>query len=144
MLARRLGLTGAEDRVRAEFAGIAAAAADGDPACLAVISESARYVSAAILSLTNVMDLDQVVLSGPAFAEAGSIYLRAAQEAVTQLSFMRQVHPVSIELSQLGLRSAAIGAATVALDANLLTHDTRRPSSATVHVATRPAALPVS
>ena len=72
------------------------------------------------------MDLDRVVLSGPAFAEAGPIYLAAAQEAVSQLSFMRQVHPVTIELSQLGLRSAAIGAATVALDANLLTRDRDR------------------
>lgn len=69
----------------------------------------------------NIMDLDRVVLSGPSFAEAGPLYLQAAQDAVGRLSFVRQVHPVTIELSQLGLQPAAVGAATVALDRSLLT-----------------------
>lgn len=125
-LARRFALTGADDRIRPEFAAIAGAAEAGDAGCLRLIEESARYVGAAILSLANVMDLDRVVLSGPTFTEAGSIYLRAARDAVGRLSFMRQVHPVTIELSQLGLQSAAIGAATVALDGNLLTTKTGR------------------
>jgi len=125
-LARRFALTGADDRIRPEFAAIAGAAEAGDAGCLRLIEESARYVGAAILSLANVMDLDRVVLSGPMFTEAGSIYLRAARDAVGRLSFMRQVHPVTIELSQLGLKSAAIGAATVALDGNLLTTKTGR------------------
>lgn len=118
-LAEQLGLTGEEKNVRAEFDMIARAAVDGDAQCLELVEESARYVAATILSLCNVLDLDRVVLSGPGFAEAAPIYLRAVQSAVDRLSFMRQVHPVRIELSHLGLRSAAIGAATVALNGNL-------------------------
>ncbi|NAZ85651.1 ROK family transcriptional regulator [Kineococcus indalonis] len=119
-VAARLGLTGTPQDLRADFAAVAAAAVAGDADCSVLVRESARYVSAAVLSLANVMDLDRVVLSGPAFAEAGPLYLDAAQDAVSNLSFMRQVHPVTIELSQLGLSSAAVGAATVALDENLL------------------------
>lgn len=120
-VARRLALTGQPESIRADFAAVAAAASRDDADCLPLVQASARYVAAAILTLANVMDLDRVVLSGPAFAEAGPIYLRAVRDAVGRLSFMRQVHPVTIELSQLGLQSAAIGAATVALDGNLLT-----------------------
>lgn len=142
-LASRLGLTGAQERTRTEFAGIATAAVRGDAACLQLISESARYVSAAILSLANVMDLNRVVLSGPAFAEAGELYRRAAHDVVSDHSFLRQVHRVSVELSQLGLRSAAIGAATVALDANLLTHESGRPALSGASRSTRPGLAPL-
>ena len=136
-VATRLGLTGAPQDLRADFASIAAAAVAQDADCLALVQESARYVSAAVLSLTNVMDLDRVVLSGPAFAEAGPLYLSAAHRAVSELSFMRQVHPVTIELSQLGLSSAAVGAATVALDENLLA-----PAGPTAEPAGEQALLP--
>ncbi|WP_205708713.1 ROK family protein [Kineococcus siccus] len=124
-LAAALGLSGHPDRVRADFAAIAGAAAAGAAVtggadCLDVVRDSARNVAAAVLSLTNVMDLDRVVLSGPAFAEAGAIYRDAVRDAVSGLSFLRQVHPVVVELSQLGLQSAAIGAATVALDGGLI------------------------
>jgi predicted NBD/HSP70 family sugar kinase len=124
----RLGLSRKNDRVRADFAAIAAAAAGGDPDCRPLLEESARYVSAAILSLATVMDLDRVVLSGPGFAEAGPIYLAATEAALDRLFFLRQVHPVTIELSQLGLRSAAIGAATVALQSNLTRTARKQPA----------------
>lgn len=130
-LAGRIGLRGDPDSIRADFAAVAAAAAADDAECRPLVEESARYVAAAILSLANVMDLDRVVLSGPAFAEAGPLYARAAEEAVGRLAFMRQVHPVTIELSQLGLSSAAIGAATVALDEGLIPAEPGRSSLAT-------------
>jgi predicted NBD/HSP70 family sugar kinase len=132
-LAERLNLSGDPEHTRADFAAVAAAAATGDDQCLPIIEESARHVSAAILSFANVMDLDRVVLSGPAFAEAGAVYLGAAATAAERLFFLRQVHPVTVELSQLGLKSAAIGAATVALRGSL--------TKATV---ARVTALPVS
>jgi predicted NBD/HSP70 family sugar kinase len=118
-LVARLGLTGREDDVHADFAAVASAAADGDLEALELVEDSAHYVAAAILSLTNVLDLDRIVLSGPGFADAAGVYVRAAQSAVAGLAFVRQVHPVTIELSQLGLKSAATGAATVALHGSL-------------------------
>lgn len=126
-LAARLGLTGDPGRVRGDFAAIATAAIALDPVPLRLVEDSAQYVAAAILSLTNILDLDRVILSGPAFAEAGPIYLHAAQAAVSEHSFMRQSHSVSVGLSQLGMKSAAIGAATVALDDNLLPGRSSQP-----------------
>jgi hypothetical protein len=40
-----------------------------------------------------------------------NILIGAAATAAEQMLFLRQVHPVTVELSQLGLKSAAIGAA---------------------------------
>lgn len=117
--AERLGLAARPDTVRSDFARIARAAVAGDPACAHVVADSARYVAAAVLSLVNAFDVDRVTLSGPGFADAGVIYAQAARAAVDGLSFVRDVHPVAIEVSQLGLEAAAIGAATVALHANL-------------------------
>jgi predicted NBD/HSP70 family sugar kinase len=134
-LADRLQLSGSLDQVRADFAAIAAAAAGGDTECLPIIEESAQHVSAAILSFANVMDLDRVVLSGPAFAEAGSVYLRSAVAAAERLFFLRQVHPITVELSQLGLKSAAIGAATVALQGNLTEASAGRATARSVRSA---------
>ena len=118
-LARRLALSGRPEDLRADFATVALTSSD-DPKCSALLERSARYVAAAVLSLTNALDLDRIVLSGPAFADAGPLYLGEVQSAVGRLSFLRQVHPVTVSLSQLGLQSAAIGAATVALEANLV------------------------
>jgi predicted NBD/HSP70 family sugar kinase len=129
-LAERLELTGDEVRLRAEFGRVARAAMAGDAQCLALIEESARYVAAAVLSLSNVLDLDRIVLSGPGFADAAPIYARVARSAIERLSFMREVHPITFELSLLGLRSAAIGSATVALH--------RSSVAPTVRETTRP------
>lgn len=125
-VAQQLGLSGDPVDLREDFARVALAAVGGDEACRALVERSARYVAAALLSLTNVLDLDRVVLSGPAFAQAGELYLKAAQDAVDRLAFLRGVHPVVVELSQLGQRSAAVGAATVALDSHLRSPDRRR------------------
>lgn len=126
-LSRRLSLTGSADTVRADFALVAQAATAGDSACQSLIEESAAYVAKALLSLTNTLDLDRIVLSGPAFADASEYYLRAARAAVQDLSFMRQVHPVAVEPSTLETRSAAIGAATVALNEGIGSDSPRAP-----------------
>lgn len=121
-LTAALRLSGAPGEVRSDFALIARAAAQGDPACVALIEESAEYLAAALLSLTNLIDLDQLYLAGPGFADAGSIYYRIIRGRLESLAFMRSIHPIQVELSEVGLESAALGAAAVALQSELTPH----------------------
>jgi predicted NBD/HSP70 family sugar kinase len=121
-LARSLALSGDPRDLRADFALIGRAAAQGDEASVALIEESASYLAKAVLSLANVLDLDRVYLAGPGFADAGAIYFRIVQDHLDRLTFMRPVHPVHVELSEIGLESAALGAAAVALQRTLTPH----------------------
>jgi predicted NBD/HSP70 family sugar kinase len=121
-LARSLRLSGLPSELRIDFAMIARAAAQGDVKCVALIEESAVYLAKALISLTNLVDLDRLYLAGPGFADAGSIYYRIVREQLDSLAFMRSVHPVHVELSEVGLESAALGAAAVALQSELTPH----------------------
>lgn len=123
-LASSLNLSGLPAELRTDFALIARAAAQGDPACVALIEESANYLAAAVLSLANLIDLDHLYLAGPGFADAGSIYYRIIRNRLDTVSFMRSVHPVHVELSEVGLESAALGAAAVVLQSELTPHRT--------------------
>lgn len=121
-LAEALGLKGTEVELRADFSTVARAAAQGDPRCVALIEESARYLAAALLSLTNLLDLDLLYLAGPGFADAGAIYYRIIRNQLQSFAFVRAVHSVTVELSEVGLESAALGAAAVVLQSELTPH----------------------
>jgi predicted NBD/HSP70 family sugar kinase len=121
-LAKSLGLSGIPAELRMDFALIARAAAQGDKQCVELIEHSALYLAKALISLTNLIDLDHLYLAGPGFADAGSIYYRIIREQLERLAFMRSVHPVHVELSEVGLESAALGAAAVALQSELTPH----------------------
>jgi predicted NBD/HSP70 family sugar kinase len=92
---------------------------DGDPDALALIEASARILGAALLSLTNVLDLDHVVLTGPGFDIAGRIYARIVADELDRLAFVRNVHPTAVRLSQSTKDSSALGAATLVIHQQL-------------------------
>ena len=76
------------------------------------------------MSVTNLLDLDQVILAGPGFAVAGPIYLRHAQEDLARLSFVRAIHATRVTLSRASDVSAALGAASLVLHSQLTPHQT--------------------
>ncbi|MFF0268396.1 ROK family protein [Kribbella sp. NPDC004536] len=125
-LAVELGLRGRQSSVRSDFARIARLAAGGDDRCLELIEESATYLAKALLSITNLLDLDQIILAGPGFSEAGDIYVRIAAQELNRLSFVRAMHPTRIELSKLGPSAAALGAASLVLHSQLTPHQNAR------------------
>jgi predicted NBD/HSP70 family sugar kinase len=122
ILVGRLGLRGRPLSVRSDFAKIARFAATGEPKCLELIEESATYLAKALLSITNLLDLDQIILAGPGFSEAGDIYMRVAAAEINRLSFVRAMHPTRVELSKLGPSAAALGAASLVLHTQLTPH----------------------
>jgi predicted NBD/HSP70 family sugar kinase len=119
-----LGLSGKPDDIRRDAAAVAAAAAQGDPDCLPLIEESACYLAKAALGITNLLDLDQIILAGPGFGVAGDIYLRIVSSELERLSFVRAIHPTKVGLSKAGPDAAALGAASLVLHNKLTPHQT--------------------
>jgi len=123
-LAAELGLVGDPATVRQDAERVARAAAADHEQALPVIEESAFYLSRALLSVTNLLDLDQIILAGPGFETAGDIYLRRVGQALERLSFVRAVHPTRVGLSKSSDMSAALGAASLVLHSRLTPHQT--------------------
>lgn len=118
-LAARLALDPAAEDILSEFARIAAAANAGDPGALALIEQSAGYLGGAAVTMACLFDLDTIVLAGPSFAVAGSIYQARIQAEVDRRTFARHAHPVRVVPSVSGSDAAAIGGAALVLRSEL-------------------------
>jgi predicted NBD/HSP70 family sugar kinase len=123
-LAEELGLRGDPGSVREDAALVAQAAAADHEQAVPVIEESAFYLSKALVSVTNLLDLDQIILAGPGFGAAGEIYVRQIWQDLERLSFVRAVHPTRVGLSKSSDISAALGAASLVLHSRLTPHQT--------------------
>lgn len=118
-LGQRLALDPTGDDFLTEFARLAAAANAGDPAARGLVERSARYLGCAAVTMATLFDLDTVVLAGPSFAVAGSIYQSVIQEEVDRRTFARRAHPVRVVPSVSGSDAAAIGGAVLVLQSEL-------------------------
>jgi predicted NBD/HSP70 family sugar kinase len=103
-----------------EFARIAAAANAGNLEARHLIERSARYLGCAAVTITSLFDLDLIVLAGPSFAVAGSIYQTLIQHEVDRRTFARRAHPVRVVPSVSGSDAAAIGGAVLVLQSELV------------------------
>jgi predicted NBD/HSP70 family sugar kinase len=102
-----------------DFAAVANAAVLGDPLSLALIEESAEHLADAVTTVVNLLDADSLVLAGPSFTTAGSIYLTVLRRQI-QADFVAQAaHGVSVELSIQVADAAAVGAAALVLQHRL-------------------------
>ncbi|MBD3778966.1 ROK family transcriptional regulator [Cellulomonas sp. ES6] len=121
--ARALVATGTATRIRLDpggdwdndFDAVATAAVQGDEVALELIEESAEHLADAVLALTDLLDLDSVVLAGPAFAVAGTVYLRHLEQRLAHEAFAADRHPVRVALSRQVADAAAVGAASLVL-----------------------------
>ncbi|MGW7685487.1 ROK family transcriptional regulator [Kribbella sp. NPDC054772] len=114
--ARAAGLDlGADRRTGvAAFAAIARLALTGDSRAEAIIRDSAAWLALGAQTITNMYDVQLLVLTGPAFAVAGTIYLPILQERIMSSAFGRSVAP-EVVLDERGHDAAAIGAALLML-----------------------------
>lgn len=123
-LSRAAGLVGGRTRaaapVYADFAAIGRAARRGNARALALLERSAGYLAAAARTLANVMDLEVLVLTGPGFAIAGSVYLPVLRAELDTAFFARDAHPISVRLSPAAASAPAIGAAAIVLQSELV------------------------
>ncbi|MBA2893368.1 ROK family transcriptional regulator [Nonomuraea soli] len=102
---------------RLTHARVCAAAAAGDPLARSVIDEAAARLADAAVSIVNMLDIDLLVLGGPALREVGEVYRAAISEAVAGRVLARRLHAVRVEVSPIAADAAAIGAASLVFHA---------------------------
>ncbi|MEV4514416.1 ROK family transcriptional regulator [Dactylosporangium sp. NPDC049525] len=127
LVARARTIRGLADRlrIRAEdpdaraFDVLARAAIYGDEQARALIDESAAMLAEGAVALANLWDIDTLVLAGPGFAVAGSIYVTEIRRRLAQRAFARDVHDVRVDLSSNPRDSAAIGGAALVLQGSV-------------------------
>ncbi|WP_432548556.1 ROK family transcriptional regulator [Kineococcus sp. SYSU DK004] len=102
-----------------DFAAVARAARTGAPACRALLADSARYVAAAAETLVNLVDVDLLVLTGPGFAAASSIYGPAITERVGTPGRRVWGRTVGVTVSTAAATAPAVGAAALLLQERL-------------------------
>lgn len=117
--ARAAGVELVGRSVSEDFAQLARSASRGEATPLALLERSARYVAVAAQTLANVLDVAHVVLTGPSFALAGSLYLPVIEERLSRSFFARGSHPVRVGISSNAPEAAAVGAAALVLQAEL-------------------------
>ncbi len=115
-LAGRLRLDGS---VSAAYDTLARAAVSGDADAFAAIEQAAAYLSVAVTSMVNLLDLSRIVLTGPGVAVAGSIYARRLRDQLSRTAHARGRHEVLVELSAQPRNAAAIGAAALVVQASI-------------------------
>ena len=101
------------------FGRVVDAAHAGDARARAIFADSARYVAVAAQTLCSMMDVDLVVLTGPAFALAGELYLPVVQERVSR-AVVAHGHGVRVRVSAHANQAAAVGAAALVLQSELV------------------------
>lgn len=118
-LGQRLGLDPHDIDVMTNFGRIATAANAGDPTATELILRSARHLGTGVVTLMSLFDLDLIVLAGPSFAAAGSIYQSVIREEAHRRAFARRAHPLRVIASSSGADAAAIGGAVLVLQSEL-------------------------
>ncbi|GAA0428133.1 transcriptional regulator [Acrocarpospora corrugata] len=117
-LADRLGIRPDDQYARA-FDVLARAAIYGDGQARALIDESALLLADGAMTLSNLWDLDTLVLAGPGFAVAGSLYVTEIRRRLAGRAFSRGLHTVQVDLSSNPRDSAAIGGAALVLQGSV-------------------------
>jgi predicted NBD/HSP70 family sugar kinase len=102
-----------------DFTLVALAATRGNAAALALVAESAEALAGAVVSAANLLDLDSVVLAGPSFATAGSLYVQVLKRKLDARFFAASQHDVRVRLSSQVAEAAAVGGAALVLQNTL-------------------------
>ncbi|MCU1405198.1 MAG: sugar kinase [Glaciihabitans sp.] len=101
------------------FSTLAGAAAAGSPAAIAILEDTARHIAGAVVTITNLLDIDQVVFGGPFWRRIAALALPVIAELVNGDPALISPHPIHLSDSTIGEDVAAIGAGCLVLDHTL-------------------------
>lgn len=101
----------------ADHAAICAAASAGDPLAREVVGEVAARLADAAVGIVNMLDIDLLVIGGPAMREVAGLYRDVIAHAVATRPLARRLHTVRVEVSPIAADAAAIGAASLVFHA---------------------------
>jgi predicted NBD/HSP70 family sugar kinase len=115
VLAARLALAGDLEALWDDYERIALAATNGDEAARAIIVDAAQMLAVALLSVTNILDLEKIVLTGPGLDHVGSLVADTVGAELRARAFARNVHATEVTVAASGRDAAAVGAATLVI-----------------------------
>jgi predicted NBD/HSP70 family sugar kinase len=102
----------ATDEAR-RYKAVCHAAAAGDEAAVKAVRQVARVIGQGAVGLVDLLDIDLLVLGGPAFGkEISEIFLSEIGRAVNAHPLARETREVLVEESMLQTDAAAVGAAS--------------------------------
>lgn len=107
------------EAVDIRFTQLCERAASGDAAAQRVLRQAAAHMAVLVAALTNMLDVDRVVLGGPSWSRLAPVYLQELPARLERLSATRAVHTLPVDGSVVGDDVGAVGAACVVLDSVL-------------------------
>ncbi|MFC4564319.1 ROK family protein [Nocardiopsis mangrovi] len=103
------------------IAALAAAAARDDPAALAAVSGTGRYLGAALANLVNIVNPELIVLAGWVGTELGERLRAVAETEMKRQALTRPLEAARLRMCAVEGNGVSLGAATFALEAGVET-----------------------
>jgi len=114
---------------------VVAAAVQSEPLA-AILTQAAEKMAAALLSVVNLADVDEIIIGGEHFRAVEHIFLPVIRDALATRAFRRRISATKVTVSTHEAANA-VGAAALVFQTLLRSRAQRRP------VAERPASLAV-
>lgn len=95
------------------------------PVALSIIRQAAVGLARAVLVITNLLDVDRIVLGGPYWSRMESYFMATAPPLLDAGAAAHRIHSVEVVGTQLGERLGSVGAASLVLDHAFSPHPTR-------------------
>ncbi len=112
-----LALAHRQDPESVDYAAVCRAAAAGDAFAVEVIDEAAELLAHVVVNVVNVVDVDLVVLGGPAVQSIEERLRATVARALATRPIARTIRSVDVQVSPLGSDAALVGAASLVLHA---------------------------
>lgn len=106
---------------------VVAASAQSAPLS-AILSEAAEKMAIGLLSVVNLLDVDEVIIGGEHFREVEQIFLPVIRDRLATRAFRRQISLTKVTVNSLGDTANAVGAAALVLHSLLPAATQRQPA----------------
>lgn len=108
----------------------------GDPGARRLVDHAVKGISRLALVVTNLLDLDRLVLGGPYWSLIEPYFLGAARAALDSGAAAHLIHAVDVVGTSIGEHFGAVGAASLVLDQAFSPHPATMVSESTTAVDT--------
>ena len=88
-------------------------AARTTPEVAALVTSAAEKMAAALVSVLNVVDVDEVVLGGEHLDEVEEVFVPIIRDHIEHRAFRRRIAPTTVSVSDIGEIANAMGAAAM-------------------------------
>jgi predicted NBD/HSP70 family sugar kinase len=96
-----------------DHAALLAAADEGDALARGVVDRVAGQLADVAVSVANMLDIELIVLGGPALGPVGEVYCAAVAAALANRPIARRIHQTTVALSPAARDAGALGAASL-------------------------------